>query len=451
MSRQSERFGGKFATIAVLAGSAIGLGNIWRFPFMVGENGGAVFIIIYILCSMLISVPAFLCESVIGRFTHCDVSGAISQLSNSSKWQIISTISIVTSIIIVSYYSVVGGWTVDFLAHSVFNGFDAGNSAAIFSAISSSSWEPLICHTVFIALSSLIVLLGIKKGIEFFSKISTPVLLLLILIIALHSITMPGAEKGIAYLLKPDFSKLTSDTVIAAMGQSIYSMSLGIGVVLTYSAYIRNEENLVSTSIWTSVFDTVFAIFAGFAIMPAVFAVGLEPGSGPSLIFETLPCIFADITLHAPILSRIISVIFFLTVLVAAISSEMSMIEVVVAYLINHKGFSRKKAVILIFIVGWIIGAVCCLSFGPLADIKLFGLRIFEIADFLVANILMTIIALGFTIFAGWVMDREKFRHEFTCGGASAFNERIFPTVHFIIKFIIPPVIAIVFISGLLA
>lgn len=451
MARQSERFTGRFAAIAVLAGSAIGLGNIWRFPFMVGENGGAAFIILYILCSILISVPAFLCESVIGRSSHSDVKGALAKFSNSSKWQILSTISIITSLIIVSYYSVVGGWTIDFLTHSIANGFEIESSTSIFSEISSSAWEPLICHTVFIALSSLIVLLGIKKGIEFFSKISIPILLLLVMLIAVYSIMMPGAEKGIAYLLKPDFGKLTPDTVIAAMGQSIYSMSLGIGVVLTYSAYIKNEENILSTSLWTALFDTIFAILASFAIMPAVFAVGLEPGSGPSLIFETLPRIFAGISVSAPVLGKIISTSFFLTVLVAAVSSEMSMIEVIVAYLINHKGISRKKAAGLVFIVGWFIGSLCCLSFGPLNGVKLFGLCIFEIADFLTANILMTFVALGFTIFAGWVMDREEFRREFTCNGAVRFNDRIFPFIHFIIKFIIPVGITIVFISGMLA
>ncbi len=454
MERRRETFGGRSAAIFALAGSAIGLGNIWRFPYMVGQTGGAAFIIIYLVCCLLLSMPIFLAEAIIGHRTHAGTFGAMEQLAPGTKWKWLGLLTVISPLIILSYYSVVGGWSLGYLWQSLSHGFhssELGTVSASFGHFIASPGWPLICHTLFLLGCALIVSAGVKSGIERFNKISMPLLFVLIVVIMVYALTLPGASAGVEYLVKPDFSKITPSAVAAAMGQSFFSLSLGVGTILTYSSYIHRQENILVTGLGTVGFDLLFALIAGFAIMPAVFAAGIEPGAGPGLIFETLPYIFAKMGATAPWLSSCVAVLFFVTIVFAAFTSAISMFEVGVAYLVEQRGLSRRRATVLIFSCTWLLGALCSLSFGPLADVQLFGRSIFSFCDMLTSNFLMTFGGLLFVLLVGWKMDRKAVRDEFTCGGSARFNCAVFDAFWFLLRYIAPPAIVIIFITNFLA
>lgn len=377
-----------------MAGSAVGLGNIWRFPYMVGEHGGAAFIIIYIACCLLVSLPIFFAESIIGKATRKDTFGALESLAPKSRK--VGYVAILASFIILSFYSVVGGWSFDYLIRSFaggFSGLGLGEAKAVFNSMGSSPVESVSCMLVFLGLTAMIVGAGVDKGIGRFSKISIPVLFLMVVLIAVESLRLPGAEKGVEYIVTPDFSKIDGPAIAAALGQSFFSLSLGVGTILTYSSYMREDENLLGAGGWTAFFDTVFALIAGFAIMPAVFAAGIEPAAGPSLVFETLPVIFSRMGVVLP-------VIFFLAILIAALSSSISMLEVVVAWLVDQKGMRRAHAVLAVFGAAALLGSACAVA--P---------RVFSTCDFISSNVLMMIGALTFALIVGWKMPRERVLH----------------------------------------
>ncbi len=447
-----ENFGSRAAVIMAFAGSAIGLGNIWRFPYMVGEYGGAAFILIYIVCSFVLSLPILFSESVIGRKTHLSTIGAMNALAPDSKWKWLGLLTVITPLIIVSYYSVVGGWSIEYLVKSATFSFTPDKAEAVtgmFGEFVSSTWGPVACLFIFLSLTALIVFLGVKKGIEKFSNISIPILFVLIVAIAIYSVTLPGAGEGVKYLVKPDFSKLTPRAFSAALGQSFFSLSLGVGTMLTYSSYVSKNENLIVSGAGTAVSDLLFAMLAGFAIMPAVFAAGITPSAGPGLVFETLPYIFAEMGAGGQAVSCLVAILFFLTILVAALTSSISIFEVGVAYLVEEKGVSRHKATIVLFFATFIVGVLCSLSFGPLSDVKILGEGIFSFCDNLCSNYLMTLGAFLFSVFVGWRMDRKDVRDELTNGGSLKLNNKLFPVVYFLIKYVAPVTIAVIFFTGL--
>ena len=451
MERRRELFGGRSAAIFALAGSAIGLGNIWRFPYMVGQTGGAAFIIIYLVCCLLLSLPIFLAEAIIGHRTQAGTFGAMEQLAPGTKWKWLGLLTVVSPLIILSYYSVVGGWSIGYLWQALTRGFHAaelGSVSSAFGEFVSSPGRALFCHTLFLGGCAAIVSAGVKSGIERFNKFSMPLLFVLIVVIMIYALMLPGSSAGVEYLVKPDFSKITPSGVAAAMGQSFFSLSLGVGTILTYSSYIHSKENILVTGLGTVGFDLLFAMIAGFAIMPAVFAAGIEPGAGPGLIFETLPYIFANMGASAPWLSAVVAVLFFVTIVFAAFTSAISMFEVGVAYLVEQRGMTRHRATLLIFLGTWILGALCSLSFGPLAELKLFGLSIFSFCDMLTSNFLMTFGGLLFVLFVGWKMDRKVVRDEFTCGGIARFNGAVFDAFWFLLRYIAPPAIVIIFLTN---
>ena len=448
-----ENFGSRAAVIMAMAGSAIGLGNIWRFPYIVGEYGGAAFILVYIFCCFLLSLPILLSESVIGRRTHQNTFGAMKKLAPGTGWTWLGLLTIVSPIIILSYYSVVGGWSFNYLIKACSLQFRPDNAEEVtgmFSAFSSSAWGPLVCLVVFLGLTSQIVFSGVKKGIEKFSKVSMPVLFVLIVVIAVYSMTLPGAGEGVRYLVKPDFSKLTPGAFAAALGQSFFSLSLGVGTMLTYSSYVSKDENLVMSGAGTALSDMLFAILAGFAVMPAVFAAGLAPSSGPGLVFETLPYIFAKMGAGGQVISSVVAILFFLTILVAALTSSISMMEVGVAYLVEEKNVSRGKATLGIFVFALVLGSLCALSFGPISGFKILGNDVFSFCDKLCSNYLLTLGSLMFSLFVGWKMKKEDVRDELTNGGKLKIVEKLFPTIYFLIKYIAPLTIGTIFLFGLL-
>ena len=431
-----------------MAGSAIGLGNIWRFPYMVGQYGGAVFIVVYLTACIFLSLPILLSESIIGRSTQSGTFGAMEKLAPGTAWKWLGLLTVFSPLIILSFYSVVGGWSIEYLWQSVTSGF-GDDVSTLFGSFISAPWGALACHTIFLALTAIIVLAGVKSGIEKFNKVSLPVLFILIIVIMVYSLNLPGASSGVSYMLKPDFSKLTPSVVAAAMGQSFFSLSLGVGTILTYSSYMKKSDNILTTGLGSTGFDLLFALLAGFAIMPAVFAAGIEPGAGPGLIFETLPFIFAKMGAAAPVVSRIISILFFVTIVIAALTSSISMCEVGVAYLVEEKGMSRLKATLLIFAGTWTLGTLCSLSFGPLSEVHLFGDTIFDFCDKLTSNYLMTFGSLLFVLFVGWKMDRAAVCREFTNNGTLRANSFLFGLLYFLIRYIAPVVILIIFVTSL--
>ena len=374
-----------------MAGSAVGLGNIWRFPYMVGEHGGAAFIIVYILCCLLVSLPIFFAESIIGKATRKDTFGALETFA--PRQRNVGFVAILASFVILSFYSVVGGWSIDYLIRSLggsFSGRSIAEAREVFAAMSASSVENVSCMLVFLGLTAIIVVAGVDKGIGRFSKISIPVLFLMMVVIAVVSLSLPGAGRGVEYLVKPDFSKLDGPAIAAALGQSFFSLSLGVGTILTYSSYMKKEDSILATGGWTAFFDTVFALIAGFAIMPAVFAAGIEPAAGPSLVFETLPVIFSQ-------MGKVLPVVFFLAILIAALSSSISMLEVVVAWLVDQKKMRRSHAVLAVFGAAALLGGACAVA--P---------RVFSACDFVSSNVLMMIGALAFAMIVGWKMPSEE-------------------------------------------
>ena len=453
MIGKRENFGSSFTFIMAMAGSAIGLGNIWRFPYMVGEHGGAAFIIAYILCCLTIALPGFVCEAIIGRRARLGVYGAFSKLAPGTKWKWMGAACVLTSFIIVSFYSVVGGWSLDFLLRSLAGKLSHGNpdgAVAIFTKMAASPVESISMMAAFLGLTALIVLGGVKKGIEKFTKITMPMLFFLMLLIVVFSCLLPGAGEGIRYLIKPDFSKLDGGGWAAALGQAFFSMSLGMGTVLIYSSFMKKEDSIIKSGLWTAGSDTMFALISGFAIMPAVFSAGIEPSAGPPLVYETLPYIFAKMGQDAPILGYAVTLAFFLAVLTAALTSSISMFEVCVEHAVEQYGFKRWQAVLAFFVPGFILGIFCSLSFGPMKDVKLFDKTIFDLCDYASSNILMTLGALVFVLFVGWKMKKADVRDELTSGGTIRLGNGVFNVIYFLIRWIIPPAILVIFLINIL-
>lgn len=443
-----DGFGSRFGVLVAVAGSAVGLGNLWRFPYMVGTNGGAAFIIVYLAFVIVLCLPIMFSEFVIGRRTQSNAFGAISKIAPRSGWLTIGVISVVASICIMSFYSVVGGWTLDYIFKSFSSSFLTSDSSALssqFSGFTESSFLPVIMHLLFLGLSALIVVAGVKNGIEKYSKILMPVLFILVVILAIRSLTLDGAMEGVKFLLYPDFSKITGDTLLAALGQAFFSLSLGMGCIITYGSYVNKKENLFKISFSVAAADTGFAILAGLAVVPAVFAFGIPPGQGPSLVFITLPQIFAQLPF-----GNVISIAFFFILMIAALTSAISLLEVVVAYFTEELKMTRKVAVAVTFVIIGVFGTFSSLSQGVLKDFTLFGKSIFDLFDYTSSNILLPVGGLLVVLFVGWRMKRADVLDELTSGGTVALRKSLFTGIILVIKFLAPIAISIVLINSLI-
>lgn len=447
MSRES--FGSRFGALVAMAGSAVGLGNLWRFPYLVGENGGAAFIIIYIALSFLICLPIFISEFVVGRRSQKNAYAAFRDLSGGTAWRWVGLFTVIVPLVVLSYYSVIGGWSIEYLVKSCTFSFTGNVSQAamntMFTDFVSSPWAPLVFHTFFLLATTLIVVIGIKNGIEKFSKVMMPMLFFIVMAIAVYSLTLPGSGKGVDYLFDPDFSKIDAKACAAALGQAFFSLSLGFGTMMTYASYVDKKENILYQSTATAVSDLAFALIAGVAIMPAVFAFGLDPQSGPGLVFETLPYVFSQMPAGG-----FVAILFFLALLVAALTSSISMLEVAVAFLVEEKKLSRMAACSILFVICWVVGAVCSLSFGPLSGVEIGGRNIFDFFDNLSSNILMTLGSLLTVLFVGWKLKKTDIYDEFTNGGTLRTNVRIFGVLWFLIRYVAPVAIISIFVTNII-
>ncbi len=355
-----DNFKSSFGVLVAMAGSAIGLGNLWRFPYLMGTNGGAAFIIIYLVLVFLLCLPIMMSEFVVGRRSQVNAVKAFKVLSPKGHWGLVGVLGVLASVALISFYCVVGGWTIDYLVHAVsFTLPEQGSSEGFFAAAVSTPWRTILYTYIFLALTSLVLLAGIKDGIERYTKVMMPLLFLTIIIIAIRSVTLPGAGAGLEFLFKPDFSKVTGNTFLNALGQAFFSLSIGCATILTYGSYVKKQEKIVKLSSLTAISDTFFAILAGLAIMPAVFAFGISPSEGPGLLFVVLPDIFDQIAAGG-----VIAILFFFVLFIAAITSSISLLEVSVTYLIEAFKMKRRMAVLLSSAVCLVLCTLCALSGG---------------------------------------------------------------------------------------
>ena len=434
---------GKFSNLGFVlaaAGSAIGLGNLWKFPYLVGMNGGSAFIIIYLILIVLIGFPVMLGEMTIGRYTKRNPIGAYNKIS--PKWRFVGVIGVFVSFLILTYYSVIGGWILKYLVKYLTGGGSAiaTDSENFFGSFVASPVEPVIWHLVFITVNFLIVLGGVEGGLEKASKFMMPTLFVLIMALVVRSLTLPNAQGGIDFMLKPDFSKINMKTIIDAMGQVFFSLSLGMGIMITYGSYMGDDSDLAKNALVIPALDTMCALMAGFAIMPAVFSFGFEPSAGPGLIFITLPAVFNSMPFGS-----LFGVLFFLLVLFAALTSSISLSESPVAYLIDEKGFSRKNAVIVVGVSAALIGVLASLSMGVF-DTKFFGKNFFDLSGYIAESLLMPLAGLLMCVVLNYVFTTEKAIDEISDHGTLPFKSR--KVWQFLIRYIAPVAIFIVWLNS---
>lgn len=446
-----EGFGSKIGAVLASAGSAVGLGNVWRFPTEVGNNGGAAFIFIYLICIAVIGIPVMMSEFLIGRHTHTNTISAFAQLAPGKWWRIEGVAGVFVAFLILSYYIVISGWTLFYLTQSVAGQLQADKDYNhVFYNFVSNPWMPVLMAAVFMGLTHLIIARGVQSGIEKSSKLMMPMLLFIIGILVICSFGMPGSSEGLRFLLKPDFSKLTASVILSAVGQAFFSLSLAMGCLCTYASYFREDTNLPKTAVGVSTIDTFVAILSGFIIFPAVFSVeGVNVDAGPGLVFITLPNVFNIAFSHLPWLGYIFASFFYMLLLLAALTSAISLHESVTAYVLEAFSLSRKKAAAAVSVACMALGVLCSLSFGVLGDLTLFGLNIFELFDFTASKIILPLGGIIICLFTGWYIDRKLVENELTNNGHLRF--RLFRLYYFIIRYVAPLAIAAVFVQELLA
>jgi len=438
-------FSGRLGVILATAGSAVGLGNVWRFPYMAGENGGAVFILIYILCVLLLGIPCMISEFIIGRHGQANTARAFRKLSKGSAWSLIGYMGVLTGFLITGYYAVVAGWCLQYVWASLV-GHMQGNPEYFkqyFAEFSGDPVKPIFWTVIILGITYLIIEHGVRDGIERASKLLMPTLFLLLLIIVGASCMLPGAEKGIEFLFKPDFSAINSDVFLAALGQSFYSLSIAMGCICTYASYFSKETNLTNSAVQIGIIDSLVAILAGLMIFPAAFSVGINPDSGPSLIFITLPNVFQQAFSAMPTVGYIISLLFFLLLSLAALTSLMSLHEVSTAFLQEEMSISRKKAAVIVTVATCVIGAFCSLSLGAVESLAFFKRTMFDWFDFVTGQIFLPVVGFLTCIFIGWFVPHKIVHDEFTNWGT--LRGRFFHLYLFLVKYVCPICILFIF------
>lgn len=445
--KQRSQFATRMGVIAVTVGSSVGLGNIWRFPYEAGSNGGGAFILCYILFIFMIGVPVICAEFALGRQSRSNFFGCFQRLGARRGWNYMGYIGILSSVFIISFYSVVAGWTLEYLWQSVSGSLygGAGGEAAYataFREFSSHSWRPVLWTVLFLAINHLVVRGGVQKGIERISNILMPVLFVILLGLSINSLFMPGARRALNFLFSPDFSALTPSVILSALGQAFFSLSIGLGCMLTYASYFSDRTSLVRNAGITAGLDTVVAVLAGVLIFPAVFSYGVQPAAGPTLVFEVLPTIFGTMPGGVGI-----SILFFLMLVVASLTSTISMSEISIAYLQDERHLSRRRACSLSTVVALVGGILCTMSFSGLSDIHVFGYTIhfFDLCNNLSSNILLPFGGLLISIYAGWMLDKRLFGNQLTNDGSL----RHIPVgaIRFLLRYICPVAILTIFVT----
>jgi len=442
------RFGSQLGVILASAGSAVGLGNIWRFPTEVGRGGGAAFILIYLGFIFLMAMPVMLSEFVIGRSARANAIGAFQKLSPGKPWILAGIMGVLGGFLVLSFYSVVAGWTLHYTVASAVGQLQGGaDFSQAFTAFVSDPWQPIVYLAAFMLLTHLVVARGIRQGIERYSKLMMPMLLAIIVLLMVFSLMMPGAAEGVRFLLQPDLSKVTPEVILGAMGQAFFSLSVGIGCLVTYSSYFSQETRLVSSAMNVCIIDTMVAVLSGFIIFPTVFSVGLAPDAGPGLVFITLPNVFALTFDKMPLAGYLFSLLFYVLLLLAALTSSISMHEICTAFISEHFGKSRRQSAGIVTIICLLLGSFCSLSFGPWQDVTVFGRGFFDLFDFTVTKFLMPLGGLLMTLFVGWYLDRKLVEQQLTNDGC--IHVRLMRPLLFLVRWVAPIGILVIFLNEL--
>ena len=445
-------FASKVGAILAAAGSAVGLGNVWRFPTETGEHGGAAFILIYVVFMLLLGVPIMVTEFAIGRHGNSDVTGAFQKMSGGrGGWKWMGLLPVVSGFLVLSYYAVVAGWTLYYAFEALMNGFAGKTSAdfvADFTAFSSDSTHPVFWTALIIAITCGIVALGVQKGIERGSKIMMPMLFVFIVVLVGCSLSLPNAHLGLKFLFQPDFSKVNSSVILSAMGQAFFSLSVGLGCLCTYACYFRKDVDLMKDGLSVAGIDTLVALLSGLIIFPAVCSIpGLQPDAGPSLVFITLPNVFQQVFGSVPVLAYLFSLIFYLLLVMAALTSSISMLEMSAAYFHKHFRLPRPMSAVIVSAVCLVLSMFCSWSFGTWQDVTIFGMGFFDLFDFLVAKLIMPVGGMLMCIFLGWVVDEKVLRAEMTNNGT--LRSPLYPAYRFIIRYFAPICIILIFANEL--
>lgn len=437
-------FATKFGAIATTVGSAVGLGNIWRFPYEAGVHGGGAFLLCYFIFIFLLGVPVLCAEFCMGRVTRSNVFGAYRKLSSGRGWQMTGMIGIVASLLILSFYSVVAGWTIEYCIASISGSLTFADRLTGHNQFITltTGWRPLIWTIIFLACNFIIVMRGVTKGIERASNILMPILFILLIAFCINSFTLSGCQQGLEFLFKPDFSKIDASVLLGAMGQAFFSLSLGLGCMMTYASYFNDDVRLGRTATTIASLDFLVAILAGIIIFPAVFSFGLSPEAGPTLVFEVLPFIFTQLPAGC-----VWSTLFFLLLFLASLTSTVSMSEISITYFCEEKNMSRSRATIISSLLALLGGVLCALSFGALDDFTILGLSIFNLFDYISSNICLPIGGMICSIFVGWKMKRHLVDNEFT--NSHRYRFKLLNCLIFFLKYVCPVAIFLIFLNSI--
>lgn len=445
--RTRDGFVTKLGVVMATLGSAVGLGNIWKFPYLTGSNGGSVFILIYLIAVLLIGIPVMVAELTIGRAARANAVDAMRKVSPSRlPWWLVGVFGLVSAFIIMAFYTEVAGWVGTY----IFKAFSAASlstkpevTTAAFTSVITNPWLSLVIQWLDMLLITGIILLGVSKGIEKFTKRLIPILAVLLIVVAVRSVTLPGASAGLEYLLKPDFSKVTAATLLAAVGLAFFKLSIGMGTMITYGSYYRDDQDIPGSVVRVALSDIAIALLAGVAIFPAVFAFGFQPDAGASLLFITIPAVFASMPM-----GNVFMVIFFVLTFIASVGAQVSLFEVTVAFIQERWNKSRKFATWMTTVAMLVVGSTAALSNSTLGGVKLFGLSPFDFFDYLSSNILMPLGGFLICIFVGWFWGKEKFVDALTNHGALK-NQTFVKVLFFITRYIAPLMVLLVFLNNL--
>lgn len=445
MADNRATFGSKLGVILATVGSAVGLGSIWRFPYMLGSNGGAAFLLVYIFFMIALGIPLMITEFFIGRHSRSNTVGSFKKMAPGTKWCWIGYNGVLGAFLILGFYSVVSGWTLEYvwqtLNGSLYRTADVDFTAG-FHEFSTDIFRPIFWTAVFIGLTHFIIVAGVEKGIERASKIMMPLLFFILIAMCIRSVTLPNAEAGLAYLFKPDFTKLNSSVILSAIGQAFFSLSIGMGCLITYASYFGKDTNLPTTAWEVTIINMFVALFAGVMIFPAVFSFGIAPSAGPELVFITLPNVFEQLPF-----SSLWSVSFYILLAMAALTSTISLHEVVTSYILEEFHTSRKKAAWIVSVGIFILGIFCSLSIGVLKASTIGGLPFFDALDYLTAKIMLPLGGMMICIFVGTRIDKKVLKAELTNERTIPF--RLFSIYVFFMKYVSPIAISVVFLDEL--
>lgn len=444
--KRREGFSSSIGVIAATLGSAVGLGNIWKFPYVTGQNGGAAFILIYLIAALLISTPIMLSELMIGRKTHANAVGAFKTLAKHEPWFLVGVSGVISSFLIMAFYSCVAGWVFSYVfkaAAGTILSTSPEQTSTVFQSLVNGVGEPLFWQLFVLAFTGSIIMAGVSKGIERVTKVLMPILFILLLIVDIRSLTLPGASQGLKFLFQPDFSKISISVILAALGLAFFKLSVGMGTMTTYGSYIGGNENLPKTALTVMLSDTLVSIMAGIAIFPAVFAFGFKPDAGPSLLFITIPTVFSSMPF-----GRFFMILFFILVAVAATGAILSLLEVPVAYLVEEYKITRRMATLGTIIAIALVGSTATLSTSLLSQIHILGKNFFDVYDFLTSNILLPLGGIFFGLFVGWRWGFKEMFEEFS-NHRRLKNEGLAWIYFILVMFFAPAAIALVLLTGL--